>query len=519
MTLAGRIVGAGQAPYRRHPDDGTTTESLLTSAALAALADAGLRVADVDGLGVSSFTLAPDHAIDLAWRLGLRLGWLMQDPDGGASGVNLLQHAVRAVEAGDAAVILLVAGDRMTRETFPRLADTYNQFTAEYLAPLPFLGPNSLFAFLTQRHMEHHGLQRETYGAVAVSQRRWAQAHPNAAYRTPLTLAEYLEAPLVAPPLSRFDCVPVVSGADAIIVAGTGTGVGVRAMASAINADGQRGDGLRTGLAELSPELWARADLGPDDINLACVYDDYTAMVLIQLADLGLVRDDDLERFAHERLLRDGWPLNPCGGMLSAGQAGAAGGMLGLVEATRQLTGRAHGRQVSPARAAVVTGYGMVAARYGAFANAAVLTAPERGAPRALAAAPRLAAKPSPTPQARQAAHPDGSDAQIPLGECGACGQIAFPVPALCPACASRELRIVGADDGVLEQVTRRTDAAGEAVVLGEVRVLAAGGRPIEDGPIVVVRLDGEQALAWRGRRLRLSRRDGVNAAAPGQGL
>lgn len=516
MTLAARIVGAGQAPYRRRPDDGTTTESVLTSAALAALADAGLRVADVDGLGVSSFTLGPDHAIDLAWRLGLRLRWLMQDPDGGASGINLLQHAVRAVEAGDAATILLVAGDRMTPESFPRLADTYNQFTAEYLAPLPFLGPNSLFAFLAQRHMERHGLGREAYGAVAVSQRRWAQAHPNAAYRTPLTLAEYLAAPLVAPPLSRLDCVPIVSGADAIVVAAKGAGVDVRAIATSVNADGQRGDGLQTGLADLSSELWSRAEIDPEDVDLACVYDDYTVMALIQLADLGLVADGDFERFAHERLLRDGWPLNPGGGMLSAGQAGAAGGMLGLVEATRQLTGRALGRQVCPARAAVVTGYGMVAARYGAFANAAVLIAPERGAPRGLAAAPRLPAKPAPAPHARDAASLDASAAQIPLGECGACGQLAFPVPALCAACASRDLRVVGADDGVLEHVTRRTDAAGEAVVLGEVRVLGAGGRPIEDGPIVVVRLDGEHALAWRGQRLKLARRDdGVNGAAP----
>lgn len=151
--------------------------------------------------------------------------------------------------------------------------------------------------------------------------------------------------------------------------------VRVRALRSSFNHDNQLGGGLETGLGLFATDLWDAAGFGPADIDLACVYDDYPAMVLIQLDELGLVPDHDLRRFLHERLERDRWPLNTSGGQLSAGQAGAAGGMHGIVEAVRQLTGQAGERQVADARRAVVTGYGMVVYEYGACAAAAVLEA------------------------------------------------------------------------------------------------------------------------------------------------
>ena len=107
------IAAAAESPYARHPATHATTETYLADAVVRVLAAAGVDRDEVDGLGVSSFTLAPDNAIDLAWKLGLRLRWLLQDTNGGASGVNMLRHAVRAVEAGDAEVVVLVAGDRL----------------------------------------------------------------------------------------------------------------------------------------------------------------------------------------------------------------------------------------------------------------------------------------------------------------------------------------------------------------------------------------------------------------------
>ncbi|HWL98896.1 MAG TPA: thiolase family protein [Nocardioidaceae bacterium] len=375
--MTARIAAAYEVPYTRHPSPNSSTERLLAQAARGVVSEAGMEPGSVDGLGVSSFSLQPDHAIDLAWRLGLHLNWIMEDPHGGASGLNLLQHAVRAVEAGDARNILLLAGDHLDSAAFTRLARAYNRATAESLAPLGYHGPNPLFAMLTQRHMRAHDLDETDYAQVPLAQRGWARRNPHAVYRTPMTLADYLQAPMVAPPLRRYDCVPVVSGANALLVTSDeileGHAVRVRATVSSFNHDNQQQDGLSTGLQLVAHRLWERAGLGPNDIDLACVYDDYPVMVLTQLTDLGVVEPSELQRFLHERVGTRRWPLNTSGGQLSTGQAGAAGGMHGLVEATRQLVGRADRRQVPSARHALVTGYGMVAYRHGACANAAIL--------------------------------------------------------------------------------------------------------------------------------------------------
>jgi acetyl-CoA acetyltransferase len=376
------VVGAGESPYTRHAPvevDGHEyrTEHVLTDAVVRALADAGLDRDDVDGLAVSSFTLEPDHAIDMAWRLGMSLRWLMQDTNGGASGVNMLQHAVRAVEAGDASVIVLVAGDKVFNRDYEFLNDHYNKATRDYLAPLPFDGPNTLFAFVTQRHMAAHGLEREDYAHVAMAQRWWAARNPGAVYRAPMSLEEYLEAPAIAPPLHRYDCVPPVTGADAVVVAAADRVAGVpvaavRAVEGSFNSDKQEGDGLTTGLADAAPRAYERAGVGPHDAQVVSVYDDYPVMVCAQLADLGIAEGDP-RTFLREQLWDRHLPVNTSGGQLSAGQAGAGAGLHGLVEVVHQLRGRAGERQVEDARFGIVSGYGMVVFRYGAAANVAVL--------------------------------------------------------------------------------------------------------------------------------------------------
>jgi acetyl-CoA acetyltransferase len=371
------IVGAGETPYSRHPDAVLTTDRLLAKAGRAALTSAGLEPGEIDGLGVASFSLAPDRAIDVAFRLGLRPRWLMDGMTGGASGLDMLQHARRAVEAGDARAVLLLAGDRLDKDDFVRLVDEFNTATRDHLSGIPTGGPNALFALLAQRHLAAKGLDRSAYGALAVAQRAWAAGNPNAAYREPLTLPEYLDGPVVADPLTIYDCVPVVAGADAVVVAaaevGGGAPVRIRALRALHNADNQEGDGLATGLRELRDDLWAEAAAGPDDVDVVAVYDDYTAMALVQLEDLGFARDGDVAKLVAERIVPRALPVNTSGGQLSAGQAGAAGGMHGLVEAVTQLRGGAGARQVENARLGLVAGYGMVAYRFGACANAAVL--------------------------------------------------------------------------------------------------------------------------------------------------
>ncbi|QCP49849.1 thiolase family protein [Trinickia violacea] len=374
----GAVISAGvEVPYRRHAE-GVTTGGLLAQAVAKALAQLDLRPSDVDGLGVASFTLAPDHAIDLAWRLGISPRWTMDDCHGGASGINLLQHALRAVQGGDASVVVLVSGDHFGPGDFAKLAENYNATTRQHLRPLNFSGPNAVFAMLTARHMQQHGLSRSDYGAIAVTQRAWASENPDAVYRAPLTIDDYLGAPLVAEPLCRFDCVPVVSGANAIVVTASddrrnpSATIRVRALEARHNPDHQQADGLATGLARLAGRLWSTAGLAPDEVDVVSVYDDYPAMVLIQLADLGFAPSGEV-RGLIERIAARQLAVNTSGGQLSAGQAGAAGGMHGLVEAIRQLRGEAAGRQIEGARTAVVSGYGMVEYRYGMCANAVVM--------------------------------------------------------------------------------------------------------------------------------------------------
>lgn len=370
------IVGVGETPALRHPDPACSTAGLMAQAIAQALHSAGLAPTQVDGLGVASFTLRPDRAIDLAWQLGLRLNWCMQDEMGGASAINLLRQAWLALEAGQAETIVLVAGDHFTGADFAGLVRGYNRSAQDYLSPLGCEGPNPLFAMLTQRQMAVTGLRRDDYGALCVAQRQWAADNPNAAYRQPLTLAQYLDAPIVAPPLGRLDCVPVVSGACALVLRARPRGVSVRLVASdaRYNPDQQEGDGLETGIAAFASSLWRRAGLGPEDMDVISVYDDYPAMALAQLCDLGFASAGDLPGFIARRIATRDLPVNTAGGQLSAGQAGTAGGMHGLVEVCRQLLGQAGVRQLRGLRHGVATGYGMVQLRYGMCANAAVLS-------------------------------------------------------------------------------------------------------------------------------------------------
>lgn len=365
------IVGAAETPYLRHPP-GATTEGVLAEAFALVLEATGIRREEVDGLGVASFTLAPDRAIDFAWKIGVRPRWLMDDGNGGISGIQMIQHAMRALDAGDATTIVLVSGDHFTREDFRSLVDEYNRTTARHLAGIPHGGPNALFAMLTRQQMTEHGLTRADYGRLAVAQRRWAAMNPNAAFRTPLTLEEYLDAPPVVEPLHRLDCVPVVTGADALVLRAGGDGVRIRALRAQHNVDGQEASGLRTGIAAIADDLWSDADAGPGDMDVVSVYDDYPAMAVAQLNDLGLVDDSELAQYL-QRVDEERLPVNTSGGQLSAGQAGTAGGMIGLVESVLQLQGRAGQRQLERARLAVATGYGMVLYRYGGCANAIVL--------------------------------------------------------------------------------------------------------------------------------------------------
>ena len=472
------IVGAAEVAYRRKATDASTL-GLLRQAFQQAIGHAGVEHRAVDGVAVASFTLRPDHAIDVAWQLGLSPRWCMEDSNGGASGINMLQHAARAIQAGDAETIVILAGDHFQPGDFKDLVENYNATTRDHLAPLGFGGPNAPFALLTQRHARAHGLVRDDYAAVCIAQREWARRNPNAVYRSALTLEEYRAAPFIAEPLCRYDCVPVVSGANALVLTAATRQAGsvrIRALAARHNPDHQEGDGLRTGLAGVAPALWQAAASAPQDMDLALVYDDYPAMVLAQLSDLGFIGDGDVRRFIHDRVASHALPVNTSGGQLSAGQAGAAAGLHGLVEAVVQLRGQAGAR--AGGRGAAGGGIGL---RHGGIPLWHVRQRRRAGGRRPMS---------------------------VGLFACDACGHVCFPARQLCHRCGGGAWTTVPAERGVVEEATAvlyQTDAerAGPchlASVRTEagVTLLVRLDQPARPGQAVALRLAGPGAVLGR---------------------
>ena len=277
MFSKSAIIGVGQSAYTRRPEPGQTTHTFMRDAVVAALKDAEVDAKDVTGMAVASFSLAPDAAVDLAWKLGLSLKWLTQDTNGGSAAVNMLGNAMRAIETGAADVILVLGGDATGLAGYGKVAANFNIVTQKHLAPLGHGGPNGVYALVAARQIKKYKLEKSDYGHIAIAQRQWASMNPYAVYRAPLTMQEYLAAPMVTDPLWRYYCVPVVAGAQEIVVAHADRapkgrpGVRVRAHRMSFNYDNQQGDGLQTGISTFVREFWASAGVEPADLDLASI--------------------------------------------------------------------------------------------------------------------------------------------------------------------------------------------------------------------------------------------------------
>ncbi len=373
-----KIIGVGQSEYTRHPSESQTIQNLMRDATNNALNDANLLLKDIDGLAIASFSITPDSAIDIAWRFGLSLNWLLQDTNGGSSAMNMLGHAMRAIQTGAAKNILILAGDATGLAGYAKIANAYNSATRDHLSPLGHGGPNGVYSLVTTRQMKKFNLKKEDYSNLLISQRNWASMNPHAVYKNPLSREEYINAPIVAGPLCRYDCVPVIAGSYALILSRNENKnlkkqVRVRAFQQSFNYDNQEGDGTETGIITFKDNLYDSANLAPKDIDVYSIYDDYPAIVLAQLNDLGLINNSNIKDYLQNMSNLD-TPLNTWGGMLSAGQPGGmAGGLNGIGEVALQLQNRANDRQINTAKYGIVTGYGMTLYRHGGTVSAAIL--------------------------------------------------------------------------------------------------------------------------------------------------
>lgn len=384
-----RVRGYGRAvvaqpytePYMRRSDRGASFFLGRTLAGV--LRDSGLTKDDVDGLVVTSMSLAPDSAPALAEHFGLSLRWLESVACGGASGVIALQRAARAVQAGDADVVACIAGDTSNRELFADLVSHFSSFSMDAVWPYGAAGPNAVFALITETYMRRYNVRREDFGRLCVEQRENAQNNPLALLREPLSIDEYLAARPIVGPLHLFDCVMPCAGGEGFLVLSeeraaslASPHVRVRSVVERHNVYAADPVQLRGGWATERDGLYAQAGVGPEDIDFIQTYDDYPVISFMQLEDLGFCEKGHAADFVrtHSAVVgRDGLPHNTGGGQLSMGQAGYAGGYLGLVEALRQLTGRSAGRQVEIARLGLVSGFGYVNFDRGVCASACIL--------------------------------------------------------------------------------------------------------------------------------------------------
>ena len=372
------ILGYGQSVYVKRTD--RTLFSFFAEVARQALASANLSKDAIDGLAVCSFELPPDNAVTLAEQFGISVSWAYLGTAGGAGPVASVINAIRAVEAGHARTVLCIAGDNYDVAGHYRLMDNFNRALKNYATPHGFGGANGLFGIVQRKHMETYGTKREQLGRIAVGQRASAVLNDNALLRAPLTLDDYMNARVIADPLHLYDCVLPCSGAEAVVVGALDRAPnekGVRVLSGYERHNHPPGEPapLRGGWELFRDALYRDAGYGPREMDFVQAYDDYPIMVAIQLEDLGFCKKGEVGRFLeqHSFAWNGSLPLNTGGGQLSCGQSGAGGGMIGLVEAVRQLRQEAGARQLATARRGLVSGYGMVGYGHGLSTSSVIL--------------------------------------------------------------------------------------------------------------------------------------------------
>jgi acetyl-CoA acetyltransferase len=352
-------------------------------AALAGVASAtGIRPSAVDGFCFSSFTCGPDTVVGMTQHLGLSPRWIDHIPTGGASGVMAIRRAARAVQAGDAELVVCVAADTNQIDSFRQGLNVFSRFSQDATYPYGFGGPNGTFALITDNFMREFGVRREDFAKLCVAQRSNALSNPYALMKKPLTIDQYMNARVISDPVHLFDCVMPCAGAEAFVVTTPEKAEELNLSYATISATIERHNAFpddpvqtRGGWAMDIDTLWSDAKLTPADMHTVQVYDDYPVIVAMQLADLGFCDKTELPEFiaANEFTIDGSVPLNTNGGQLSAGQAGAAGGFQNCTEGLRQILHEPLGQQIPDASRALISGFGLVNYDRGICCGAAVL--------------------------------------------------------------------------------------------------------------------------------------------------
>jgi acetyl-CoA acetyltransferase len=375
------LVAPVTVPYQRYSD--RKASYFIGTALHQMLQETGLQKIDIDGFAVSSFSLAPDGAVNLLEHFDLPVRWIEQTPFGGASGVITARRAARAIQSGDAEVVACIGGDTNPRGAFAKMVAQFSEFAASSAYPYGGAGPNGVFSLIADAYMKRYGATRESFGRIAVAQRKNAASFPLALLWEPLSMEGFLAARAIAEPLHLYDCLMPCAGAEGFLVMSVERARSLHLPYAKLLAADELHHAfasdpvqLRGGWLTYRDRMYDMAGIGPKDIGLLQTYNDYPVMSIIQMEDLGFCAKGEGWRFVemHDLTNQGDFPHNSSGGQLSCGQAGAAGGYLGLVESIRQVTGRALGSQVPNLSHAMVSGYGMVSYDRGLCTAAAILS-------------------------------------------------------------------------------------------------------------------------------------------------
>jgi acetyl-CoA acetyltransferase len=382
------IVGTAQYKPQRRPE-GPPVFALDQVADLAglAMADAGLRPEQIDGLALISVGFSEVRMFIPAMvgeYLGLKLNFGEIVDLGGASAVAMAWRAAAAIEMGLCQAVLCVIQARPgppdphrqsgqgARRGLGATSGSWGAPEAEFDVPYGHVAQNTGYAMIAQRYKAMFGYDERAMAKIAVDQRTNACANPDAFFcGQPITVDDVLASKMIADPLHLLEIVMPAVGGAAFIVARKDIARSNANRPAIVRGFGEHiqckspsyaDDMLVTPIGPASKRAFAMAGLAPRDMHMAEVYDCYTITVLLTLEDAGFCEKGRGQRFVsdHDLTWRGDFPLNTHGGQLSFGQAGMAGGASQLVEAVQQIQGRCGQRQVARHDLAYVSGTGGV---------------------------------------------------------------------------------------------------------------------------------------------------------------
>lgn len=362
----GRTAIVGAATFGQGKAPGYEASDLAAIASSMALEDAGLSLADVDGL----FFCHPTDTmggLSFAQYLGIRPKVTDNNRTGGSAFQTYVEHAAYLLDAGAIDCALIAYGSNQATAT-GKLVSTVQPM--RYEAPYRPLNPVSSYALAAARYMHQYGATREQLGEVALAARKWAMLNPEAFKRDALTMDDYLASRMVSDPLSVLDCCLVTDGAAAVVMTRADRArdlkrAPIKVMGAAAETHhreiGWLEDLTVTAAARSGARAYRRAGLEPADIDVVQVYDAFTINTILFLEDLGFCPKGEGARFVQDGRIAPGGtlPVNTNGGGLSCCHPGMYG-LFPIVEAVRQLRGEAGDRQVADARFAIAHGNGGV---------------------------------------------------------------------------------------------------------------------------------------------------------------